>query len=88
MGCYDTVLVPCPKCGEITEFQSKSGDCLLNEYPLESCPSDVLANVNRHSPQECSRCHTMFEVKIVITATSVETNKTLNSQVDHTVEES
>ena len=29
MGMYDTILVPCPKCGTKEEFQSKSGGCCL-----------------------------------------------------------
>ena len=58
---YDTVLVNCPSCGKEHEFQSKSGECLLGEYTLQDCPSDVLRDVNRHSPYRCS-CKALFEV--------------------------
>lgn len=61
---YDTVLVPCPDCGEIEQFQSKSGECLLDEYPLDECPQDVLLDVNRHSPYTCEKCNTVFAVSI------------------------
>lgn len=61
MGMYDTVIVSCPKCGEKHEFQSKSGECLLEVYELENCPDDVFANVNRHSPCKCD-CGTLFQV--------------------------
>lgn len=63
MGMYDSVMVNCPQCGEEHEFQSKSGECLLNVYTLEDCPDDVMANVNRHSPYKCD-CGTLFQVYI------------------------
>ena len=78
MGCYDIVNVPCPKCGERVGFQSKSGECLFEEYPLESCPEDVLANVNRHSPYDCPKCGTSFAVELTMTAKSVEVPKMPN----------
>ncbi len=63
MGMFDTVMVPCPECGTKAEFQSKSGDCILQEVELEDCPDDILANVNRHSPCACD-CGTVFEVDV------------------------
>ncbi len=64
MGCYDTVFVPCPKCGEEYEAQSKGGDCLLNYYTFgENVPENVLSNVNRHAPFICD-CGTKFEVDL------------------------
>jgi hypothetical protein len=64
MGMYDTVWVKCPKCKTKNEFQSKSGDCYLENYSLKKCPPDVLANVNRHSPIKCEKCDTLYEVDI------------------------
>jgi hypothetical protein len=63
MGMFDTVWVKCPKCGEDNSFQSKSGNCSLENYDLDNCPDDVLENVNRHSPQECD-CGAMLEVDV------------------------
>lgn len=63
MGLYDTVIANCPVCGQPSEFQSKSGDCMLRLYSLKDCPDDVLVNVNRHSPSLCD-CGTSFEVDI------------------------
>ena len=63
MGMYDTVIVPCPECGKKQAFQSKGGNCFLEEYNLENCPDDVLSDVNRHSPYTCE-CGTLFEVDL------------------------
>lgn len=63
MGMYDSVMVKCPNCGREHEFQSKSGECLLDVYTLEDCPEDVMKNVNRHSPCKCV-CGTWFHVDI------------------------
>lgn len=64
MGTYDSVLVPCPKCGVASEFQSKGGDCFLREYTLENAPADVLSDVNRHAPNTCEKCGTRFAVNV------------------------
>ena len=64
MGCYDTIEVPCPSCGAKYPAQSKSGDCELKEYELDSAPEYVLFDVNRHAPFECWECGTLFEVEI------------------------
>lgn len=71
MGCYDTVEVPCPKCGEIEYFQSKSGACVLANYSLSTCPPDVLGDVNRHAPYDCQKCGTLFKVEAYTLAKSV-----------------
>jgi hypothetical protein len=62
MGCYDTILLPCPKCGEIYDAQSKSGDCTLRVFDFKDTPQDVMSNVNRHAPFVCFKCHTVFHV--------------------------
>ena len=63
MGSFDSVMVKCPNCGKENEFQSKSGGCFLESYPLEDCPDDIMENVNRHSPIKCA-CGTKYEVDI------------------------
>jgi phage FluMu protein Com len=64
VGMYDTVLVPCPTCEELAEFQSKSGDCKLEEFTLDEAPDVVLLDVNRHAPTRCQKCKTIFCVEI------------------------
>lgn len=63
---FDSVMVPCPKCGEEVEFQSKSGDCFLNVYKLDEAPPDVLVDINRHSPHQCTNpaCGVYFQVDL------------------------
>lgn len=65
MGVYDSVMVPCPVCGTVSEFQSKSGECLMREYTLEECPQDVLGDVNRHAPNVCEQCKIQYYVHII-----------------------
>ncbi len=78
MGMYDTILVPCPKCGERYDAQSKSGECSLQVFSFEECPEDVMRNVNRHAPFVCE-CGTAFMVEfkpepIIVRTIEVETN--------------
>lgn len=60
MGMFDSVRVRC-ECGELVEFQSKSGPCELLIFTLENCPEEVLQDVNRHSPVFCP-CGRWLEV--------------------------
>lgn len=64
MGCFDIVRVPCPECGLEAEFQSKGGDRSMSTYDLNSCPEDVLSDVNRHSPHTCRKCGCKFDVEV------------------------
>jgi hypothetical protein len=74
MGCYDTVLLPCPECGKIYDAQSKSGDCLLRVYNFNDAPDDVMSNVNRHAPFVCFECGTVFHVEFNPEPKIVETD--------------
>ena len=64
MGVYDTIKVPCPKCGEIYYAQSKSGPCELDLFDLDKAPYDVLCDVNRHAPFTCFGCNCVFDVDL------------------------
>jgi hypothetical protein len=64
MGLFDTIIAKCPKCGQPSEFQTKSGFCLLREYTLEDCPDDALLDANRHSPNKCESCGCYFDINI------------------------
>ena len=81
MGMFDSVMVPCPKCGELSEFQSKGGDCNLSIFTLSDAPASVLSDVNRHAPNVCAKCGTRFAVKVVVTASSVEVDAGANPSI-------
>jgi len=67
MGVYDTVIVPCPQCGELYYAQSKgSYECALRMFDLFNAPKDVMSDVNRHAPFECEDCGTIFDVEMEI----------------------
>lgn len=71
MGMFDSIMVPCPKCGEKTEAQSKSGDCTLAIYELNNAPPDVMGDVNRHAPFTCHNCGAVFRVNLQFVAIPV-----------------
>jgi transcription elongation factor Elf1 len=71
MGCYDSVMVPCPRCGRKAEFQSKSGECALAIYQLGEAPPEVMDDINRHAPHTCSGCGALFKVNITVIGTPV-----------------
>jgi len=88
MGVYDEVKVPCPKCGELYYAQSKGGDSCMMTYALNDCPIEVLCDVNRHAPFECTNCKTNFKVKLEITPSVIKfkevylKNNKINIEVD------
>lgn len=59
---YDTIKAKCPDCGVESEFQSKSGPCTLSVFRLEDAPTRVLRDANRHSPNACGGCGTLFKI--------------------------
>jgi hypothetical protein len=74
MGVYDTISIPCPKCGEWYYAQSKSGECSLKNMSLDEAVKNndpALYNVNRHAPFFCDSCHTYFNVALKMTAVPI-----------------
>lgn len=67
---FDTVMVPCPSCGEVYAAQSKGGECMLANYELAEAPPAVLMDVNRHGPFRCGKCGEIFRVEVKVTATA------------------
>lgn len=63
MGCFDTVRVLCPECGDVHFNQSKGGACLLRVYDLHNAPADVMSDVNRHGAVTCA-CGCVFNVEV------------------------
>lgn len=84
MGLYDSLMAPCPNCGNVNEFQSKSGDCVLIEYKLHNCPDDVMEDVNRHSPIKCD-CGTLLEIDIITRQVKYSINKNMRRKAKYYV---
>ena len=55
MGSYASVYAKCPTCGKIIEFQSKEGECQLNNYTVDDAPANVLWDV-LNEPHYCCHC--------------------------------
>ena len=57
MGCFDSVLVECPQCQEVQEFQSKAGDCILKYYTgKDKIPIEIVEDLQGES-YKCSKGH-------------------------------
>lgn len=52
MGMFDRVFANCPNCARQLEFQSKGGQCQLNEYDAEHVPIDVAGGMSWDT-EEC-----------------------------------
>ena len=72
MGCFNTLRVPCPRCGEPAEFQSKAGDCDMREFSLADAPPVILGDLadERHT---CDMCGATFVLVVRTLAQAVET---------------
>lgn len=69
MGMFDTVYLPCVKCGALVGFQSKSGGCTLAEYTLPTAPAEVLGGLTDKSYNtQCKTCKAYLEVEVHATA--------------------
>jgi hypothetical protein len=55
MGCFDSLLVRCKKCGEELEFQSKADACCQREFTLSTCPPKIITDLDGEI-QECDNC--------------------------------
>lgn len=63
MGMFDIVWVPCPRCGERIEFQSKGGMCILHDYEFTDAPAEVLMDLNGDE-WRCTKCCALVRVRI------------------------
>lgn len=68
MAMFDTVFVPCPRCGALKEYQSKAGDCTLEEYNIYDAPLAILADIQEGCAwpknNRCYECD--YEFKILV----------------------
>ena len=63
MGCYNEIVIPCPKCGHINYFQSKGGDCSLSIYSIQDAPIEDIAYLVDDSSLFCDNCLALIKIK-------------------------
>jgi hypothetical protein len=67
MGMYDTIHIPCPKCGTPVDVQSKGGECSLKNFTLDTAPLDVIMGlVDRKYLDQCDKCEAYLRVVVEI----------------------
>ena len=49
MGCFNSVMIPCPKCGELAEYQSKAGTCNLEKEQVHRADIRDVASANNET---------------------------------------
>lgn len=59
MGMFDSVYVPCPRCGTQCEFQTKAGECFMDNYTLDTAPPHLLFDI-MNMPRWCAGCKSWF----------------------------
>lgn len=70
MSCFDTIRIRCPKCGEIVEFQTKIGNCWMEEYNQSRVPILLAAAIDG-DVEKCPNCHTEVVARFVNKITTV-----------------
>jgi len=68
MGCFDTLLIPCPSCGKVRHEQSKAGSCILVDYSIDEAPANILADLSG-TVFICKRCAANFKIQFPVRAT-------------------
>ena len=67
MGMFDSVWAPCPKegCTGEAEFQSKSSECLLRNYDIDSVPMEIAVDVSGPGERAgCNKCGHVFALRL------------------------
>lgn len=63
MGMFDSVNVPCPKCGALVEFQSKAGECTLEQYRLDTAPARIIGDISQDR-ERCPNCKSVVALRV------------------------
>jgi len=61
MGCFDTVIIECPKCHKEFEEQSKADKCNLRHYRLHNVPMTIAGEL-AESGATCPHCETRLDI--------------------------
>ena len=63
MGMFDSLYVSCPCCGNSVEFQSKAGDCNLNEYTVNNVDPRVALDL-QNDEEKCESCLNWIKLNV------------------------
>jgi len=64
MGVYNTILVNCPGCGALVEFQSKSGSSSMSVFRISAMPYKDLKDIIGES-WSCGNCGNLVRISEV-----------------------
>lgn len=70
MGMYDSVMVECPHCKTLVEFQSKAGKCDMEKYPVHEVPPEIAVDIDGDS-ESCNNCGTHVVIRMPFKIASV-----------------
>lgn len=69
MGMYDEVILACPKCSELTPFQSKRGAYTLERFHLNTAPLPLIADLHDEGKRGdliCIHCGIKMKLNVQI----------------------
>ena len=62
MGMFDSVIGKCPTCEVgLVEFQSKVGECILENYELDEVPINIAKDI-KGDGGVCTECGEVFNI--------------------------
>jgi len=65
MGMFDSVIIFCPECGKQLEFQSKAGECMLQQYDASDVPANIAVDIlNTRVDCDCGLSYTITTLQI------------------------
>ena len=67
MGCYNTVVVDCPRCGYDNHIQTKAGTRVLSIKPIGNADLADIVDVRDRSPHICQYGECDHEINVGVT---------------------
>jgi len=63
MGCFNTLIVKCPNCGDELEFQTKSGTCTGEAFDKYAPITEIVGAVGKTEKCECGATVEIVDVE-------------------------
>ena len=61
MGMFDSVRAYCPDCGAMLSFQSKVGECSLQEFSADAVPANIAVDIEG-DVLACDKCLKVWRI--------------------------